>query len=367
MVDTLAADELQWLFSVMSCVLLSLNVPTAANCCVLPALHVAFAGEIARDCSVPVPTVRLVVPCTPEAEAVIVTDPPFFPCAIPLPRIEEMLGFDDLHVTPARFPPVLPSLKVPSATNLIEVWTTILGFAGLMVIPTRCAVDTVNPVDPLTVPNVAAIVVLPGATLVASPVLAIVAAAGLEELHITDPEISCVLLSLNDPVAMNCLVVPVAMLVLAGVTVSDTRLAPVTLRDAVPVTDPDATVIVAVPVPRLVASPVESIDATALEPENHVTDVNGCVLPSSKLPTALNCCVVPSAIEASAGVTEIEVRCAATTVNTVLSVSGPTVAVIVVEPAPSVVAMPDPSTAATAGEDEFHVTPLLKSELVPSL
>lgn len=91
------------------------------------------------------------------------------------------------------------------------------------------------------------------------------------------------------------------------------------------------------------------------------------MLPSSKFPTALNCCVVPSAIEAVAGLTEIEVRCAATTVSNVLSLSVPTVAVIVVEPAASVVAMPDPSTAATVGEEELHVTPLLKSELVPSL
>ncbi len=308
MVDTLARDELQWLFSVMSCELPSLNVPTAANCCVLPALHVEFAGEIASESSVPVPMVRTVVPCSPDADAVIVTDPPFFPWAIPLPRIEEILGFDDLHDTPARFPPVLPSLKVPRATNLIEVWTAILGFAGLMVIPTRCAVVTVNPVEPLIVPNAAAIVVLPGATLVASPRLLIVAAAGLDELHITDPEISCVLLSLNDPVAVNCLVVPVAIVALAGVTAIETRLAPVTVSDAVPLTDPDATVMVAVPVPRVVANPFESTAATALDPENQVTDVNGCVLPSSKLPTALNCCVVPRAIEATAGLTEIRRR-----------------------------------------------------------
>lgn len=79
MVDTLACDELQWLFSVMSCVLLSLNVPTAANCCVLPALHVGSAGVTATDCNVPVPIVSVVVPCTPKADAVIVTEPAFFP------------------------------------------------------------------------------------------------------------------------------------------------------------------------------------------------------------------------------------------------------------------------------------------------
>ena len=78
-VATLEDDELQWLFSVMSCELPSLKVPAASNCCVLPALHVTVAGEIASDTSVPVPTVSVVVPATPKAEAVLVTDPPFFP------------------------------------------------------------------------------------------------------------------------------------------------------------------------------------------------------------------------------------------------------------------------------------------------
>lgn len=351
----------------MSCVLPSLNVPTAANCCVLPKLHVTLAGEIASDDSVPVPTVSVVVPDTPEADAVIVTDPPFFPWAIPLDRTEAMFGFDDLQLTPARLPPVLPSLKVPVATNLIEVRAAILGFAGVMVIPTRCAVDTVRPVEPLIVPNAAAMVVLPVATLVATPVLPIVAATGFEELQTTDAEISCVLLSLNDPVAVNCLVVPVAIVEFAGVTVSDTRLAPVTVRAAVPLMDPLAAVMVVEPAPVLIASPVESTVATVPDVDDQVTDGNACVLPSSKLPTALNCSVVPSAIDGFAGLTAIEIKCAATTVNTVLSLSEPTVAVIVVEPAARVVVNPDPSTVATEVEDEFQVTPPLKSELVPSL
>lgn len=275
--------------------------------------------------------------------------------------------FDEFHDTPARFPPVLPSLNVPTAVNLIEVRTAIRGLAGLIVMLTRCAVDTVSPVEPLTVLKVAVIVELPGATLVTNPALLIVATVGVEEPHSTDPVMFCVLLSLNVPVAVNCEVVPVDIDPFAGVTASDTRLALVTVRDAVPVTEPDATVMVEVPAPRLVANPFESIDATALEPENQITDVNCCVLPSSKFPTAVNCCVVPSAIEAVAGLTVIEVRCAPTTVNSVLSLSDPTVAVIVVEPAARVVAMPDPSTAATVGEEELQVTPLLKSALLPSL
>lgn len=281
--------------------------------------------------------------------------------------MEAMFGFDDFQASPARLPPVLPSLNVPVALNLIEVRTAILGFGGVMLMPTRWAVDTVRSVEPLTVPKAAAIVVLPVARLVATPVLAIVAAAGFEELQTTDPEMSCVLLSLKDPLAVNCFVVPVATVEFAGMTVMETRVASVTVRDAVPVTEPDAAVIVVVPVPKLLANPLTSTEATAPDEDDQLTDDNNCVLPSSKFPTALNCSVVPNAIEELAELTEIEIRCAGTTVRTLLSLKDPTVALIVVEPAATVVASPFPSTVTTDGEDELQATPLFRSELVPSV
>jgi len=40
---------------------------------------VGFAGVTTSETSVPVPTVRVVVPVTPDAVAEIVTDPPFLP------------------------------------------------------------------------------------------------------------------------------------------------------------------------------------------------------------------------------------------------------------------------------------------------
>ena len=366
-VATLADDELQWLLSEMSCVLLSLNVPTAENCCVLPWLQVGLAGEIATEDRVPVPTVRVVVPLTPEADAVIVTVPPFFPCAIPLERTEAMFGFDDFQLTPARFPPELPSLNVPVAVNMMEVRAEILGFAGLIVIPTKCAVETVSEVEPLIFPKAAEIVVLPVATLVTCPVLATVAAAGFDDVHRTEFETSCVLLSLKVPVAVNCLVVPFAILELAGVTAIDTRLAPVTVSEVVPLTDPLVTVIVVLPVPAPVASPLASTVATLPDPEDQVADVRSCVLPSSKFPTALNCSVVPTAIDGFVGLSEMDTRFAGTTVSTLPSLNEPTVAVIVVEPAATVAASPVPSTVATDGEEEVQVTPLVRSALVPSV
>jgi hypothetical protein len=259
------------------------------NCCVPAALAVTVAGVIASDCNVPVPTVSVVVPVTPEAEAEMVTEPLFFPCAIPEPRIEAMLGLDDFQLNPARLLPTLPSLKVPVAVNLIEVRTAILGFAGLMLIETKCAVDTVSPVEPLIEPKAAWMVVLPVAKLVTRPWLLTVAAEGFEEVQTAEAETSCVLLSLNVPVAVNCLVVPTAMVELAGVTAIETKLAPVTVSEAVPLTELDVAVIVAVPVPTPVAMPVLSIVATVVEEDVQVTDGSSCVLPSSKFPTALNC------------------------------------------------------------------------------
>jgi hypothetical protein len=60
-------------------VLLSLKVPVATNCAVPPAVQVFGDGVTASDTSIPLPIVSVVVPLTPEEDAVMVTDPLFFP------------------------------------------------------------------------------------------------------------------------------------------------------------------------------------------------------------------------------------------------------------------------------------------------
>jgi hypothetical protein len=296
-VATLAEDELQWLFSVMSCVLPSLKVPVAVNCCVPPAVAVGAVGVTASETSVPVPIVKVVVPVTPDADAEMVTVPPFFPCAIPVERIDAILGFDDFHEIPLRLVATLPSLNVPVAVSLIDVPFEIRGLTGLMAIETKVAFETVSTVEPLIEPKRALIVVVPVATLDASPWAVIVADAGVEEVQTTDAVMSSVDESLKVPVAVNCLVVPTTMLEFVGVTVIDTRVDPVTVSDAVPLTEPEAAVMVVVPVPTLVASPAEFTVATELDEEDQVAPTSSCVLPSSKFPTALNCCTVPIAID----------------------------------------------------------------------
>ncbi len=169
MVATDEDDELQWVFSVMSWVLASLNVPVAVNCSVPPAVAVGATGVIAIETSVPVPTVNVVVPVMPDAVADMVAVPPFLPCAMPDERMEAMLGLEDLHDTPLRLVAMLASLKVPVAVNLISVPFEMRGLTGVMVIETKCAVETVSPVDPVIEPKPAVIVVLPVATLEARP------------------------------------------------------------------------------------------------------------------------------------------------------------------------------------------------------
>ena len=135
-VATCADDELQWVFSVMSCVLPSLKVPVATNCCTPPAEAVTVAGVTASETRVPLPTVKVVVPVTPDADAEIVTVPAFLPCAMPVERIEARFGLDDFQVSPLRFEATLPSLNVPVAVNLITVPLEILGLGGFMVMET---------------------------------------------------------------------------------------------------------------------------------------------------------------------------------------------------------------------------------------
>jgi len=77
--------------------------------------------------------------------------------------------------------------------NCWVVPDVIEGFAGVTAIDTRVAAVTVRVVDPLTVPELAPIVVVPTVAPVARPPLEIVATAGDEELQVTVLVRFCVL------------------------------------------------------------------------------------------------------------------------------------------------------------------------------
>jgi hypothetical protein len=121
----------------------------------------------------------------------------------------------------------------------------------------------------------------------------------------------------------------------------DTRVAAVTVNTVEPVTVPELALTVDVPVPALVARPLASMLAVEVVFDDHATvPVRSCMLPSVNVPVAVNCCIVPSAIDGSAGVTAIDASMAAVTVNVVVPVTEPEVAVIFAEPLLKLVAKP---------------------------
>ena len=122
---------------------------------------------------------------------------------------------------------------------------------------------TVKAVEPEMPPDVAVIVVVPAATDVASPVVAIVATPTFDELQTADAVKFCVVLSDKVPVALNCWVVPWAILGFAGVTAMESSVKDVTVRVVDAGLAPDiVAVIVVVPTARGVARPAAEICAT---------------------------------------------------------------------------------------------------------
>lgn len=193
------------------------------------------------------------------------------------------------------------------------------------------------------------------------------ATAAAEELHSAESDTSCVVLSLNVATALNCFIAPMGITESAGVTAIELIFAFVTVTEAAPLIVPDVAVTVAEPAMMPVAAPFASIVKRFSAEEDQVNEVSGCVLPSSKVPVAVNCSRVPAASFAVDGATVMDWRFAAITVSVDESEKLPTVAEMVVVPGPTVVTTPELSTVATAGAEEAHVTPLLRSELDPSL
>lgn len=121
----------------------------------------------------------------------------------------------------------------------------------------------------------------------------------------------------------------------------ETSTAGVSVRSVDPLTLPDTAVIVAVPTPTLLANPAGLMVAVAGVSEDHVAVlVRFCVLPSVKVPAAVNCWVVPSAIEGVVGVMARDTNVAEVTVSVVEPLTAPTLAVIVAVPSPTLLAIP---------------------------
>jgi hypothetical protein len=207
-VATVVADELHVALFVRFCVLPSLNVPVAVNCCVAPFAMDGAAGVMTIDCSVAaVPVSVAVFEVTLFNVAVMFVEPTPVTVARPVAAIVAVAAFEDAQATCiVRFCVVL-SLNVPTALYCC-VWPfATVAVVGVIAMDCSVAAVTVSVAELLvTAPDVALIVALPTPAPVAKPVALIVATVVADELHVAVFVRFCVLPSLNVPVAVNCCV-----------------------------------------------------------------------------------------------------------------------------------------------------------------
>ena len=163
------------------------------------------------------------------------------------------------------------SEKVPVAVNCSVAPLAMLGLAGVTAIDCRTAAVTVSTVEPVIPLSVALIVDVPVATPVASPA----AGDGGDRGRGRGPgHLAGQVLRRVVGVGaggVNCWVVPLAMLGLAGVTAIDCRTAAVTVSTVEPVTPPSVALMVEVPAATPVASPAAVMVATEVVAEAQVT------------------------------------------------------------------------------------------------
>jgi hypothetical protein len=158
-----------------------------------------LVGVTAIETRVALVTVSAAVPETePEGWvklAVIVVGPAVRPMTAPLvgfvSLIEATVGADEVQVTLLVMFCVLPSAYVPVAVKEVAVVAAICTLGGVTAIEVSCG-GTATVVDPLTLPDVALIMVVPKCTPVASPPALTLAFAEVEELQVTELVKSCV-------------------------------------------------------------------------------------------------------------------------------------------------------------------------------
>ena len=164
--------------------------PVAVNCWVAPPDAMdGSAGVMVIEDSTSAVTVKVVEPEMAPEVAVMFVVPmarllanPLVPLLLP---IVATVAADELHCTVVVRFCVLRSVNVPVAVNCCPVPSGIDGMAGVIAIDTSWAGETVRVVDPSTEPDVAEIVVVPRAALLAIPAAEIEATVLADELQVT--------------------------------------------------------------------------------------------------------------------------------------------------------------------------------------
>jgi hypothetical protein len=271
MVAVVGADDAQVTVDVRFCVEPSVYVPVAVNGCVSPLATLGFAGVTAMETSVAGVTVSVVLPVKLPDVAEIVVVPTARVEARPLAAMVAVVVLDDAQVAvEVRFC-VEPSVYVPVAVNCCPTPLATLGFAGATATETSTGGSTVSPVVPVTPPDIAEMVVVPAARVVARPVAAMVAAAGVDDAQVAVEVRFCVEPSVYVPMAVNCCVSPASTTGFAGVTAMVATTAGSTVSVVLPVMLPEVAEMLGVPAAWEVARPPAAIVAAATLLDAQVT------------------------------------------------------------------------------------------------
>lgn len=279
-------------------------------------------------------------PCVAVIEVVPAPKPVARPELAPMVATEL---FEEAQTTAELMSWMLVSLYVPVAVNHCEVPCATVALGGITAMDFRDAEVTVNvAAGLLRPPRVAFICAEPALMPRASPDPGLtVATLLLEELHVAVVVTFCVLPSLKVPKAVNCWVPSLARDAVMGRTAIDWSVAEVPVSVPAGLTTlPSVAVIRVVPEPWPTARPVcEPIVATAGFAAAQVTSEEmSCVVPSLKVPVAVNCCVPPGASEALAGVTAMDCSVAVVTASVAAGLTRPVCA----EPEPGPREMGEP-------------------------
>src|SRR6266568_1359529 len=169
-------------------------------------------------------TVSVEEPLMPPKVAVMTVDPAACAVARPAELIVALPLSDELQIAAALKSWVLLSSKTPVAVNFREVPVAMLALTGSSCIEASVAEVTTNAALPKIKPDVAVMVEEPAASDEAMPAALTVTLPVSEELQVTANVISFLLLSEYTPVALNCRLVPGAMLSVEGDTSMAVRL-----------------------------------------------------------------------------------------------------------------------------------------------
>jgi len=284
----------------------------------------------------------------------MVTVPVDMPVTAPAADTVAIAGVPELHVTP-RPVNTTPFASLGIAVSIVVVPITTVGVGGDTVMVLTGACVTVTVAEPLLVSLVAVIVAVPIATPVTTPLEETVAAAALLEVHVTTRSVTTVPFT-SFTTTLRPAVVVAGTLIDGGDTATLPTGIVVTVTEAVPDLPSLVAVIVAIPEPTPVTTPLDDTVAIALLLVVQATDRPVRTAPLWSRNVAASVVVCPASTVAVGGVTVTVATGLGCTVTVVVPVFPSLVAVIVALPSPTPLTSPALETLAMLGLLEVHVT-----------